>query len=130
MIKDQGNKREIGAYYESLALSHVVAQGAVPVERNFRCRQGEIDLIFRHDQYLVFAEVKYRTSERMGDPVEAVDRKKQTTISRVCDRYRYLEHIPEDTPIRFDVIGIEGRMGEPARIAWIQNAFPYIFKKS
>ena len=130
MPADRENRREIGAYYESLALSYLEGQGAEPVERNFRCRQGEIDLIYRHEGYLVFAEVKFRTNEHMGDPLEAVDRRKQRTISRVCDRYRFTRHLPEDTPIRFDVIGIESTQDGPARICWVRDAFPYIFRKS
>lgn len=124
------NKREIGTYYETLALDYVTDQGAIPVERNYRSHEGEIDLIYRENGYLVFAEVKYRTDDRMGEPVYAVDLRKQRTICRVCDRYCYDRHIPEDTSIRFDVIGIESPKNEPVRISWIRDAFPYIFKKS
>ena len=55
------NKRILGGRYEALAMEHAAASGAVPVESNFRCRMGEIDLIFTDDGYLVF-----ETDERLG----------------------------------------------------------------
>lgn len=112
------NKRKIGAAYENLAAVYLEKQGYEILERNYRCRSGEIDLIAREKETLVFVEVKYRSSLREGDPLEAVNRKKQRIISRVA-RYYLLVH-PEylDISCRFDVVGVlEGE------IRLLRNAF-------
>ena len=82
-----------------------------------RCRSGEIDIIAKDGETLVFCEVKYRSDGAMGSPLEAVDVKKQRTIFRSA-LYYLSEHGLEDVPCRFDVIGIEG-----AKITQIRNAF-------
>lgn len=71
------NKRQTGSHYEETAAAFLTSKGYRVLERNFRCRQGEIDLICRHGRYLVFAEVKYRSGLSMGSPAEAVDARKQ-----------------------------------------------------
>ena len=71
------NKRQTGSEYEGLAAKWLEGHGYQIVERNYRCRQGEIDLIAEKDGYLVFVEVKYRRSSEAGDPAEAVDYWKQ-----------------------------------------------------
>ena len=60
------NKRQTGSRYEETAAAFLTSKGYRVLERNFRCRQGEIDLICRHGRYLVFAEVKYRSGLSMG----------------------------------------------------------------
>ena len=70
------NKRQTGSRYEETAAAFLTSKGYRVLERNFRCRQGEIDLICRHGRYLVFAEVKYRSGLTMGSPAEAVDARK------------------------------------------------------
>ena len=76
------NKRQTGSRYEETAAAFLTSKGYRVLERNFRCRQGEIDLICRHGRYLVFAEVKYRSGLSMGSPAEAVDARKQERIRR------------------------------------------------
>lgn len=90
-------------------------------EQNFRCRQGEIDLIGYDGEYLVFFEVKYRSGNSKGSAGEAVGFMKQKKICRVADYYRMLHHCAEDTPIRFDVVAVE-----EGRVEWIKNAFDYV----
>ena len=65
------NKRETGTRKEELAADFLTRRGVKILERNFRCRQGEIDLIGMDGQYLVFVEVKYRKTARNGMPAEA-----------------------------------------------------------
>lgn len=91
-------------------------------ERNFRSRQGEIDLIGHHDGYLVFAEVKYRSSPDKGYASEAVDYRKQRQICKVADYYRQLHKLGEGTAVRYDVVAVQGK-----EIEWFQNAFPHIY---
>ncbi len=102
------NKREKGTVYESAASTFLEGKGCEIIERNYRTRYGEIDIIFRDGEYLVFAEVKYRSSDRYGLPQEAVDARKQHKIRNMAGMYIYDKHIPEDRKIRFDVIAILG----------------------
>lgn len=114
------NKRETGARYEQLAAEYLESMGHCILERNFRCRQGEIDLISQDGNYLVFTEVKYRASSRYGEPLEAVTPKKQHIISKVASYYCMKMHKNDSTPCRFDVIAVEGE-----KITHIPNAFEY-----
>ena len=105
------NKRKIGAQFEQLTVQYLESQGYRILETNFRCRQGEIDIIAQDGIYLVFCEVKYRADRMSGDPMEAVDERKQRKILHTSKYYLYLNDLPEDTPCRFDVVGIaDGRM--------------------
>ena len=115
---NRGNKRELGGHYEQLAADYLTAHGAQILVRNFRCRQGEIDLIIRDGRYLVFVEVKYRSSMGKGDPAEAVNPFKQQRIRNSARYYLYKNRCGEDTPCRFDVVSILGN-----EIRWIKNAF-------
>lgn len=78
------------------------------MERNFRCRNGEIDLIARDGRYLVFIEVKYRKDRRSGSSFAAVGKQKQRTILKVALFYLIRKGFQDDIPCRFDVVGIDG----------------------
>jgi putative endonuclease len=119
------NKRNTGNSYEDLACEYLEGAGCRLIKRNFSCRSGEIDIIFKDKDYLVFAEVKYRSSEDYGRAEEAVNYTKQKKICRVSDFYRYINKIGEYDPVRFDVIAVEN-MGEKTTVHWYQNAFDYI----
>ncbi len=112
------NTRQIGAYYEELATQYLEEKGYKILERNFYCRQGEIDLVAMDGAYLVFVEVKYRAGRGAGHPLEAVDVRKQNKISRAAVYYCYRHKIPDTRPCRFDVVSILD--GE---IEHIKNAF-------
>lgn len=117
------NKRKMGAEQETIACAYLEQQGARIVERNFRTRYGEVDLIALHDGYLVFAEVKYRSSADCGFPEEAVTGAKQRTICRVAEWYLYTHgQIFGQAPrgVRYDVVAILG-----GQIRWIKNAFEH-----
>lgn len=114
------NKRKLGAAYEIKAAAYLEKMGYTIVEKNYRCRIGEIDIVVRDNPYLVFVEVKYRTDSKMGYPIEAVDSKKQCKISKVADYYRMCHGLPEDTACRFDVVVV---MEET--ISHYKNAFEY-----
>ena len=112
------NKRETGTRKEELAADFLTRRGVKILERNFRCRQGEIDLIGRDGRYLVFFEVKYRKTARNGIPAEAVGYVKQQRIRYTAQFYLYSRHYQEDMPCRFDVVSILGD-----QISWIRDAF-------
>lgn len=116
------NQRKVGAQKEELAAKYLEKEGMHIVERNFRARQGEIDLVGYHKGYLVFVEVKYRSSMVKGSALEAVGASKQRQICKVADYYRYLHKLGSGTMIRYDVVAIQGE-----EITWIQNAFPHIY---
>ena len=112
------NTRQTGNVYEQMAADYLEKQGMRILERNFRCRQGEIDLIGMDGQYLVFVEVKYRKTARNGMPAEAVVHIKQQRIRYTAQFYLYSRHYREDMPCRFDVVSILGD-----QINWIRDAF-------
>lgn len=115
------NKRQKGAQKEQQVCAYLLSEGVEIVERNFRSKQGEIDLIGQDGEYLVFFEVKYRSSKGKGSAAEAVGYAKQRRICRVADYYRMMHCCMEDTPVRFDVVAVDGE-----KLNWIRNAFYYV----
>ncbi|WMC92669.1 YraN family protein [Kineothrix sp. MB12-C1] len=122
------NKRIVGSHYEELACRYLEERGFRIAARNFRSRSGEIDIIGYHDNFLVFVEVKYRTTKRSGNPEEAVGPAKQKRICRTADYYRFLHRYPENKPVRYDVIGMEG-VEEDIQVRWYKNAFAHVSGK-
>ena len=114
------NKRTLGAFYEQRVSDYLEQKGYRIIERNFYCRFGEIDLICRKNGYLVFVEVKYRSSDSFGTPSAAVDFRKQIRISNTASYYLYCYHYPMDTACRFDVAAVSEQS-----VQLIENAFPY-----
>ena len=102
------NKHAVGNRYEQQAARYLEEQGYRILERNYRCRLGEIDLVARNGAYLVFVEVKYRTDGHAGYGFESVDAKKQRRIVRAASWYLYERHIREEQPCRFDVVSFLG----------------------
>lgn len=115
------NRREIGTFYEREAVDFLTEKGVHILEQNYRCRQGEIDIIGYDGTCLVFFEVKARDSLRSGYGAEAVDRRKQRTICRVADYYRYKHGISEFVEMRYDCVSID-----EGKISWIKNAFGHV----
>lgn len=109
--------RRIGDDKEALARRYLESHGLRHVAHNVRCRHGEIDLVMRDDQVLVFVEVRYRRSERFGGAVASIDRRKQARL--IAAAGFYLQRHPTDLPCRFDVVAI----GADDRIQWLKNAF-------
>ena len=107
---------------EQAAGEYLKEQGYELIGYNFRCRQGEIDIIARDGRYLVFVEVKYRRDGQTGDPLEAVDRAKQRRISRTAQYYCLTHGYGETTPCRFDVAAVLGTDGE---VRLVRNAFEF-----
>jgi putative endonuclease len=101
------HNRVLGASGEDAALAWYEAQGYEMVARNWRCRDGELDLIVRQGRMFVFCEVKTRTSTMFGAPVEAITRQKQARLRRLAARW--LEESPiRAVEIRFDVASVLG----------------------
>lgn len=102
------NNREIGTAYEKRAVLFLQEKGYEILQTNFRCHQGEIDIVAKEGRYIVFVEVKYRQSDRNGLPEEAVGVYKQKKIIQTARYYLYRNGWREETPCRFDVVGISG----------------------
>jgi putative endonuclease len=96
-------------------------QGYELVERNYRTRYGELDLILRDENTLVFVEVKMRRGLGFGDPLEAVTPRKQAAIRTLAEQY-LSEKEPDFDALRFDVVGILVGKGAP-RVVHIEDAF-------
>jgi len=111
----------VGAWGEDLALRYLIKHGYRLVERNYRTRRGEIDLILRKEGTLVFVEVKLRRGTGFGDPLEAVTPRKQATLRYLAERYLAVREPDFDT-VRFDVVGILARR-EGLRIEHVEDAF-------
>jgi putative endonuclease len=107
----------IGGEKEQLACRYLESQGLRLVARNHRCRHGEIDLVMRDADTLVFVEVRYRRSQRFGSAAESVDAHKQRRLAAAAGHY--LQGHPCPLPCRFDVLAIGAADG----IDWIRNAF-------
>ena len=112
------NKRQTGTAYEIKAEEYLLGKGYKILERNFRNRSGEIDLIAKKDGQIHFVEVKYRTTSNFGNPLEAVDVRKQNQIRKVAMYYLMKNKLSEWTPCQFDVIAFEGD-----EMTHLENAF-------
>jgi putative endonuclease len=100
-------RQAMGAYGESSAARHLTEErGMVLLDRNWRCGEGEIDLVLRDGDTLVVCEVKTRRGTGFGDPLEAVDQDKFARLRRLA--VRWLEHhglrVPE---VRIDLVGVD-----------------------
>jgi len=103
---------------ERIAAAYLQGKGLAVIESRYRCRWGEIDLILRDRDTVVFAEVRLRQSKDFGGAGYSVDRRKQARI--IATARHYLAGTRE-SPCRFDVVLLE-RI-EPPRIEWIRDAF-------
>lgn len=112
------NNRAVGTEFEQKAAQFLTENGYQILQRNFRCRLGEIDLIAKEEGYLCFIEVKYRSGTSRGFPAEAITPNKIMRITRTAQFYMLLHKIPQDTPCRFDAVVILDR-----EVSLIRNAF-------
>jgi len=109
---------------EEIACRHLRNQGYVILERNFRCSYGEIDIIARQGDVLVFVEVRSRRSAHFGEPLDSVGPVKQRKLSRIALCY-IQKHRLEDRQARFDVLGVKIRP-EGYTIELVRDAFDLI----
>ena len=113
-----------GKVAEAIACDHLENNGLQLIDKNFNSRYGEIDLIMRHKDSLVFVEVRYRKNLDYGGALASVTPTKQQKIIKTA--LYYMQKQGREFNARFDVIAITGAMGtssQPLRIEWIQNAF-------
>jgi putative endonuclease len=115
-------RTELGSLGEDLAVTYLTDEGLTVLDRNWRCREGELDVVARDRTTLVFCEVKTRRGIGYGDPVEAVTHAKQRRLRVLAQRWlaAHSEHAPE---VRFDVIGILLRPDGLAKVTHLPGAF-------
>jgi len=116
------SRAHLGYLGELLAAERLRAEGYVILERNYRCAVGEIDLIAREDGVLVFIEVRTRSSDAFGSPLESVDGFKQRKLREVARHY-LRERRPRYQSVRFDVVGILLAEGTEAKVEIVPHAF-------
>ena len=104
-------RHETGRIGEDISVKYLEQIGYTIIERNFECKQGEIDIIAKDKNEYVFIEVKTRSSVSYGKPKEAVDTTKKKHIYRSAEYYVYLKHL-ENEPVRIDVIEVYKKQGK------------------
>jgi putative endonuclease len=112
----------IGLRAEDAAIEFLQRQNVLILHRNFRCRFGEIDLIAKDDQHLVFAEVRYRKNTKYGTASETVTVTKQRKIIHAAEFYLRTRAWAHKVKCRFDVIAMSQTIDSP-HIDWIKDAF-------
>ncbi|MFC2131545.1 YraN family protein [Bacteroidota bacterium] len=118
----QKSTRKKGAEAETLACKYIEEKGFIIIKRNFHFGiVGEIDIIAKDKEVLVFVEVKARSSDTYGSPLDSITPKKQKNLKRVSEGYYYINKL-KDQECRFDVITIDYSKGTPD-IEHLVNAF-------
>ena len=123
MGKDVAIKRkEIGAIGEKLAADYLKKRGYKIIQRNFRCREGEIDIIAQKGEYLVFVEVRTKRNNAFGTPEESVNLSKREKLISLANAYlQAYDKLPDFW--RIDVVAVElGPNNRVLRLEHIENA--------
>ncbi len=116
------NRLKLGREGEAAAEAYLKKKGYRIIEKNFRCKLGEIDIIAEQDGIVVFIEVKARADHQYGHPFNAVTPSKQRKIIQVAQSF-LAKHRLLEKPTRFDVIGLTADPENDFRIELLENAF-------
>lgn len=118
----EASRTAAGRAAEDLALAYLEKRRLTLVERNFRSRFGEIDLIMREENRIIFVEVRSRTSGAFLDPVESIGHAKRDRLLKTC--WAFMQKTPgaDDYDWRFDVVTLTGS-GRRRNIEWLRDAF-------
>ena len=123
-MKNDPNTRAAGARYEDVALAHLEGAGLVLIARNYNCRYGEIDLVMRERDTVVFVEVRYRRPGRFGGGIDSVHAAKRARLIRTAGAFLAEHPRLADTTCRFDVLAIsDGVAPDSPSLDWRRNAF-------
>lgn len=114
--------RSTGLVFENLALAHVQREGLVLITRNFTSRFGELDLVLRDREIVVFLEVRYRRSQAFGGALASVGATKRDRLGKAASLFLQANPSLSRQPCRFDVVAISGSAEAPI-IDWQRNAF-------
>lgn len=119
-MADKHRHNQLGQEAEDLALGYLQQQGLTLIERNYRSRYGEIYLIMRDQQHIVFVEVRFRSSQRYGGALSSVDIHKQRKLIKCAQQY--IANTSSRLGFRFDVLAISPP-SQQHDIQWLTNAF-------
>ena len=111
-----------GDYWEGVALSYLKQKGLKKINRNFNCKVGEVDIIMKNNDILIFVEVKYRKNDNWVSAVESVTKSKQRKIIKAAQMFLLQNQKYKNWNCRFDVVSIQGDKHNP-EINWIEHAF-------
>jgi len=114
------HRRALGVYGEAYAAQHLVEQGMVLLDRNWRCDAGEIDLVLRDDRVLVVCEVKTRSSTAFGSPLEGVTARKAARLRRLAARW-LAEHQLHPDHVRIDIVGVLVSSGRSPQVDHVRG---------
>jgi putative endonuclease len=114
-------RRDLGAFGERVAAAHLEAKGYRIRARNFRCREGEIDIVAEDGETLVFVEVRTRRGNALGTPAESVTVAKQRRLLTVARAYLQ-EHADAPPNQRIDVVAVELSRGRLLAVEHIEGA--------
>ncbi len=117
------DRKQLGNLGEDLALAHLKALGMKLIDRNYRWRGGEIDLIMSADKVLVFVEVRSKTSTTHGGPLETIGYKKRRQIEKCARQYLLCRKVGDNVCCRFDAVGILIHADGRAEIEHVADAF-------
>lgn len=118
-----GNQsHQLGRLAEQAAEQYLARHGLKLVQRNFRGKQGEIDLIMDDGKVLVFIEVRHRRSSRFGSAVESINPRKQARLIKTAELYISAVGGASQRQCRFDTIDFDGEITDN-NLHWIKNAF-------
>jgi putative endonuclease len=113
----------IGRRAEELAAAHLRGAGCEILICNYRRRLGELDIVARHADVLVIAEVRTRGSRSYGGAAASVDARKQRRITRAANQLLQQRRDLARLPVRFDVVIVRDPLAATPAIEWIQHAF-------
>lgn len=114
--------RTKGHAAEDLACKFLIGQGWEILERNYYYGKAEIDIIAKNKEFLIFVEVKMRSTPKFGYPIEFVDDAKVERIFRAAEHWAQT-HAFTHIPLRFDIIGILNKKGDMVEITHIPDAY-------
>jgi putative endonuclease len=114
---------ELGRYGEELAARHLTDAGMQVLARNWRCREGELDIVALDGDAVVFVEVKARSGIGFGAPAEAVGRVKARRIHVLACRWLAEHRPPGAHDLRFDVVSVIRRRGYAPEVLHLRGAF-------
>ncbi len=117
-----GVRQVLGSWGEDLAVQHLEEHGYEVLSRNWRCRDGELDVVARRGQVLCFVEVKTRSGLAFGEPAEGVTWQKQRNLRLLAGRWLTATRPTGWSEIRFDVVAVL-RTGEAPRVTHLEGAF-------
>jgi putative endonuclease len=113
-------KDGLGVYGENVAVRHLRDAGLAILDRNWRCDQGEIDIVARDGDTLVVCEVKTRSGLGFGSPLEGVTARKAARLRRLAARWAH-EHRLDHAAIRIDLVGVLQTGRGPARVEHVRG---------